>query len=98
MRIEAVLPQHDEILPWAENRPEHVTGDVLASPLDDLILARDTGVLAACHLLAPDEVQLVWVVFNNLDADPDYEPSDTMMTAIQAIIWKIAVSRVLASS
>ena len=62
--------------------------------LNELILARATGMLATCHLLARDEVQLVGVVINNLDADPNYQPSDTMTAAIRAINRKFESCRV----
>ena len=97
MRVEDVVPLYNFRVPaYGSGAPKRA--DTTDNPLDDLILAHATGMLATCHLLAPDEVQLVGVVINNLEADPEYEPSDTMMTAIQAIIWKIAISRVLASA
>lgn len=69
--------------------------DMTPSALDELILARATGMLSSCHELARDEVQLVGVVVNNLDADPKkYQPSDTMMAAIQAINRKLTNCRV----
>ena len=97
MRIEDVVPLYNFTIPRCGSGALE-RADTTANPLDDLILARATGMLATCHLLAPDEVQLAGVVINNLDANPDYQPSDTMMAAIQSIIWKIAISRVLASA
>lgn len=68
--------------------------DMPASALDELILARATGILSTCHQLALDEVRLVGVVINSLDADPNYQPSDSIMAAIQAINRKFASRRI----
>ena len=97
MRVEDIVPLYNFTI-QASGPGAQDCADTTASPLDDLILARANGMLAKCHLLAPDEIQLVGVALNNLDADAGYEPSDTMLAAIQSIVWKIAISQVLASA
>lgn len=56
----------------------------------ELLNARLANMLFNCRSLARDEIELANFIINELDVNPRYVPSDTLMQAIRAINSKLS--------
>jgi len=56
-----------------------------------LLNARTANTLMSCRLLARDEIEVANLVLNQMDVDPHYEPSMTLLVAVRSINATLAL-------
>ena len=82
-------------LPADVDHPDVESRNTHFPEVTELLIARTANVVFGSQSLARDELELANFIFNKLDVDPHYMPSNTLLQAIRTLNKKLDAGRAL---